>query len=221
VALRVRLGLASEAIAASASDGARLYDALDQELAAAIEELREVAHGLYPHLLDQFGLPVALEAATRRSAHPATVTHEQVGRYGPELELAVYFCCLEALQNADKHAGPDAQTTIHLWQEDGVLHFEVSDRGQGFELADREQADAGLGAEPDQHDGVGLQNMRDRIGAVGGVLSIRSAVGRGTSVAGAIPVGLSTGRFSRAGTQTGEAATTSPGSEDALPGLHR
>jgi len=221
VALRVRLGLANEAIAAPASDGGQLYEALDQELAAAIEELREVAHGLYPHLLDRFGLPVALQAATRRSAHPATVTDEQVGRYGPELELAVYFCCLEALQNADKHAGPDARTAIRLWQEDAVLHFEVSDRGKGFELADRERAVTAPGAEPAQSGGVGLQNMRDRIGAVGGALSIRSAVGRGTSVAGAVPVGLSSARFTRATAEAADTGATSPGSEDVLPGARR
>jgi len=206
VALRVRLGLASEAIAEQTPDGARVYDRLDQELGAAIEELREVAHGLYPHLLDRFGLAVALQAATRRSAHPATVDADGVDRYDPELELAVYFCCLEALQNADKHAGPNAQTRLRLWPEDAMLHFEVADRGRGFGLTES----AGGAAPEPGCDGVGLQNMRDRIGAAGGVLSIRSALGAGTVVMGTVPVVTASHRFTRAESDGLEPETHAP-----------
>ncbi len=228
VALRVRLGLASEAIEAQSPDGAGLFDTLDQELAAAIDELREVAHGLYPHLLDRFGLPVALQAATRRSARPASVSAEHVGRYEPELELAVYFCCLEAVQNADKHAGEDARTAVRLWHQDGVLHFEVSDQGGGFTVPqDGSKIDGVL--DPSATSGAGLQNMRDRIGAVGGILSIQSAAGHGTSITGAVPAELVGARFMRGTREPSgpdepgrysrpERAAISPGSEDALRG---
>jgi signal transduction histidine kinase len=211
VALRVRLGMASDLIAARTPDGARVYERLDAELGAAIEELREVAHGLYPHLLDRFGLAVALEAAARRSAHPATVTAEGAGRYDPELELAVYFCCLEALQNADKHAGPNAATAVRLWHEDAMLRFEVSDRGRGFALA---QTPAGA-ARPSGTAGVGLQNMRDRIGAAGGVLSIRSTIGAGTVITGAVPVGPASVRFTRPAPD----AVAAPERDDASSGV--
>ena len=129
-------------------------------------------------------LATALESAARRSARLASVESQAVGRYEPELELAVYFCCLEALQNADKHAGPDACTTIRLWQDGPAVRFEVRDAGRGFDLADAERR----ASDPLTPSGTGLQNMRDRIGAVGGVLSIRSAPGGGTSVSGAAPV---------------------------------
>ena len=99
-----------------------------------------------------------------------------IGRYPEDVEVAVYFCCLEAIQNAVKHAGPDAEATIHLWQDGPRLFFEVRDSGRGFE--------------PDAaSDGAGLTNMRDRIEAVGGHLTITSSPGHHTSVRGAVPVG--------------------------------
>jgi signal transduction histidine kinase len=92
------------------------------------------------------------------------------------MEAAVYFCCLEALQNAGKHAGPGANATVRVWEEPGSLRFEVSDDGAGF--------DAG-GA---KGKGAGFVNMGDRVGAMGGTVQVNSAPGQGTALAGRIPL---------------------------------
>jgi signal transduction histidine kinase len=104
------------------------------------------------------------------------VESEGVGRYPPEVEAAVYFCCLEALQNATKHAGEGARATVRLLRRSDELSFSVADDGVGFDAA----------AGPSES--FGLQNMSDRIGALGGELSVESSPGRGTRVVGAVPL---------------------------------
>jgi signal transduction histidine kinase len=121
------------------------------------------------------GLVDALGAAARRSALPAEVRAGEVGRYSQEIEAAVYFCCLEALQNAGKHAGDGASCVVSLREESGGLLFEVSDDGAGFDL----------GAHGSGH---GFVNMGDRVGAIGGSVNVESAPGRGTRVYGVVPV---------------------------------
>jgi signal transduction histidine kinase len=106
---------------------------------------------------------------------PTEVRANGLGRYPPEVEAAVYFCCLEALQNAGKHAGEGARATVRLWEEAGGLLFEVADDGAGFDVR-RTGASAGF------------TNMNDRVGAIGGTLRVESAPGRGTKVAGVIPL---------------------------------
>jgi signal transduction histidine kinase len=141
---------------------------------AALSELRDLARGLYPPLLESEGLPAALGETATRAAIPTTVTAEGTGRYPAELEAAVYFCCLEALQNAAKHAGPGASARVSLMADDTELRFEVTDTGLGFD--------------PQQVNGSsGLQNMTDRIGALGGTLTVTSSPGAGTTVAAVIP----------------------------------
>jgi signal transduction histidine kinase len=103
------------------------------------------------------------------------VEADEVGRFGSEVEAAVYFCCLEALQNAGKYAGEGASATVRVWRENGTLRFEVADTGAGF--------DAGVGGH-----GAGFVNMGDRLGAIGGSFRVDSAPGQGTRVAGQIPV---------------------------------
>ena len=98
-----------------------------------------------------------------------------IGRYPPEIESTVYFCCLEALQNVAKHGGEAAAVTVRVWEKEGGLLFEVADDGAGFDPA----REAG---------GAGLANMTDRLGAIGGSLRIESAPGRGARVAGTIPL---------------------------------
>jgi len=98
-----------------------------------------------------------------------------IARYDPEVEAAVYFCCLEALQNAAKHAGPDASVTIALSRGRDTLRFDVTDTGVGFDQR----------VEPSRS---GLGNMLDRIGAVGGHATISSTAGHGTSISGTIPI---------------------------------
>jgi signal transduction histidine kinase len=104
------------------------------------------------------------------------VEADGIGRYPQAVEAAVYFCCLEALQNAAKHAGADAQAIIRVREDEGALLFEVSDDGAGFDLAS--------GA----HSGHGFVNMSDRVGAIGGSIKVDSAPGKGTRISGRIPL---------------------------------
>jgi signal transduction histidine kinase len=151
-----------------------LTTGIRQDIDLALTELRDLAHGLYPQVLESDGLPAALEEAARNAAIPTTVDCDAAGRHRPELEAAVYFCCLEALQNAAKHAGAGARATVSLAQLDGVLRFAVSDDGRGFDPAT-------IGSSS------GLQNMSDRMGALGGQLQIDASPGAGTRITGSVP----------------------------------
>jgi signal transduction histidine kinase len=174
IAVRIQLELArGQAAPESKLDGqlGRIGDDLDR----ALDELRSVAHGIYPPLLADEGLVEALAEAAGRAGIPVRLELEDVGRLPEEIETAVYYCCLEALQNAAKHGGDDVTVTLRLWWEPRLLRFSVADDGVGFMPG--EQADA-----------TGLTNMLDRLGAIGGRISIRSAPGRGTDVDGAVTV---------------------------------
>ena len=109
-----------------------------------------------------------------------------LGRYPAEVEATVYFCCLEAIQNACKHAGDGATLALRVWEEGAALAFDVSDDGAGFDASDH-----GLGA--------GFTNMQDRLCALRGSLRVESAPGRGTRVSGKLPArqGAGTGRGGR------------------------
>jgi signal transduction histidine kinase len=128
---------------------------------------------VYPALLLQRGLPDALREAALRSPIRVSVDARGIGRYPPEVESAVYFCCMEAMQNAVKH-GVGARLIAIVLSDDGRLRFEVADDGGGFDAAHTPT-------------GAGLANMRDRIAAVGGGLTYRSQVGAGTQVVGVVP----------------------------------
>jgi signal transduction histidine kinase len=176
VALAVNLRLARQ-IAESDMDVAKeMLEQLGHDLQDAVQELRNLAHGIYPPLLVDRGLPEALSAAGGRAALPTTVEADGVGRYPPEVEAAVYFCCLEAMQNAGKHAGDGATITVRVWEDAGALLFEVADDGAGFDPSKRETP------------GAGFVNMGDRVGAIGGTFGVQSAPGRGTRVSGRVPV---------------------------------
>ncbi len=174
VALRVRLGHVHDLFEREFPEGAERLGELDQELELAIDELRQLAHDLHPHLLADLGIVDALRSAARRAPGPVTVTAQSVGRYSAEVEAAVYFCTLEALQNATKHAGPGAPISIRLAQDRQLIRFEICDRGCGFDPLEYTE-------------GIGLRHMQDRIGAVGGHLSINSVVGVGTTISGSVP----------------------------------
>jgi signal transduction histidine kinase len=175
VALAVKLRLAADSLAdGDAADATVLLDEMRGDLTDTIAELRSLAHGIYPPLLASGGLAEALPAAAARAALPATVERCPLGRYPPEIETAVYFCCLEALQNAAKHAGPGATVRIEAEEGDGVLVFVIRDDGAGFE--------------PGSRAGQGLSNMTDRIGAVGGTLEVHSEAGTGTRLCGRLPL---------------------------------
>jgi signal transduction histidine kinase len=174
VALRIRLELARDL----AGESSGLEDRL-AELAAdfddALDELRAAAHGIYPPLLADEGLEAALREVARRWHVPINVDLEDVGRLSEDRETAIYYCCLEALQNVVKHAGDDAVASLRLWRDPKAVRFSVWDNGVGFV--------SGPGAR-----GAGLTNMADRIGAVGGTLAVRSAPGEGTTVLGRVAI---------------------------------
>jgi signal transduction histidine kinase len=175
IGLVVNVQVARE-LAVSDPSGARVVlDELSKNIHAAIEEVRDLAHGIYPPLLIDRGLPHAVLAALERAPVHGRVDAAGIGRYAVDLEATVYFCCLEAIQNVGKHAGPDARVSIRIWEEDATLLFEVADDGCGFE--------------PGTHrGGVGLANMRDRVGALGGQLHVATAAGEGTHVVGGVPL---------------------------------
>jgi signal transduction histidine kinase len=174
VALRVKLGLARDALDNNPGVAAEMVDGLGPEVDEIIEEVRSLAHGIYPPLLASGGLGEALRAAGRRSPLPVTVTADGVGRFAPETESAVYFCCMEALQNAGKHAAGASCVKVEL-RLDGGLLFEVRDDGCGFD------------SEP-SGEGAGITGMRDRLAAVGGEMRIESSPGAGTRILGRVSV---------------------------------
>jgi len=163
------------AIMLRARSGRYRAEELERDLQDAIDELRKLAHGIYPPLLAEQGLDAAMHVAAERALVPMRLSCEQVGRYDPEVETAVYFCCLEALQNVAKHAGRDAKASVHLWGEPRWLCFSITDDGVGF-------------ADGSVRDGAGLINMRDRVGSLGGRLEIASSPRQGTEVRGSVPV---------------------------------
>jgi signal transduction histidine kinase len=174
VALAVNLGLARDIVTDDLAAGVEILDQLAEEVQQTIQEVRDLAHGIYPPLLADSGLLAALRSAANRSPLSVAVNAAGIGRYTAEVEAAIYFCCLEALQNAAKHA-PNANVEVRLWEESGGLLFSVSDDGPGF---DRERA----------RRGHGFVNMSDRLGAIGGTVRWDSEPGHGASVRGSIPL---------------------------------
>jgi signal transduction histidine kinase len=172
VALRVHLALAGEQL--DSAESRAVLERLAVEVDETIEELRTVAHGVYPQVLDQAGVGAALAALARRSAMPIRIRDAGLGRHSSAVETTVYFCCLEAIQNAAKHAGPGASATIYLSEQDGRVRFCVEDDGAGF---NRDAVDRG----------GGLNNLADRLVAIDGTLRIESAPGSGTRIIGDLP----------------------------------
>jgi signal transduction histidine kinase len=175
VALAVKLRLARTTVASDPAKAGTMLDDLQSEANDALENLRNLARGIYPPLLADKGLPEALVAQARKSPVPVAVESDGVGRYPPEIESAIYFCCLEALQNVAKYANA-SRVEIRLAQTNGQIRFDVADDGAGF---DTERLTSGSG----------LQGMADRLEAIGGAIDVRSELGRGTTVSGTIPAG--------------------------------
>ena len=174
VAMAVNLRLARDIVAEDPQAAGEMLDQLADDVRSTIQELRELAHGIYPPLLAGGGLGEALRAAGNRSPLPVTVTTGGIGRYTPDIEAAVYFCCLEALQNAAKHA-QGARVHVRVWEESGGLLFSVADDGPGFDP-------------PRARSGHGFVNMADRLGAIGGTVRWESQPGHGAQVLGTIPL---------------------------------
>jgi signal transduction histidine kinase len=174
VALGVKLRLAQ---GLATKDGARTAEILEQlqaETQQALEDLRDLARGIYPPLLADRGLVAALEAQARKAPFPVEISGDGTRRYRQEVEAAVYFSVLECLQNVGKYAGA-SHARVGLSDDGAALAFEVADDGAGFD-----PASTGYGS--------GIQGMADRLSALDGTVEIRSAAGRGTTVRGVIPV---------------------------------
>ncbi len=176
VALQVKQRLVQGMIERDPTKALELMTQLQVDTTEALDDLRDLARGIYPPLLADQGLGPALESQARKSPVPISVETDGVERYPQDIEAAVYFCALEALNNLAKYAGA-SQATVSLSQTDGTLTFAVSDDGVGFSVVER-------GAS-----GTGLQGMADRLDAIGGALEIRSAPGEGTTILGRVPVG--------------------------------
>lgn len=171
VALSVQLGLLERL----ADDPARIREGVARlrgSLEEALDDLRDLARGIYPPLLADKGLAAALDAQARKAAVPTTVETDGIGRYPREVEAAVYFCILEAVQNVAKHADATS-AVVRLGERDATVVFEVQDDGRGFDATSATY-------------GTGTQGMIDRLAAVGGRLDVVSEPGRGTTVRGSV-----------------------------------
>ncbi len=173
VALSVRLKLARNLARTDTARAEEVMSELEEEVQQALSDLRDLAHGIYPPVLADRGLVEALRSQMARATVDARLEPGDVGRYPQEIEAAVYFCVLEALQNVAKYARA-TDVVVRLREDRGELAFAVEDNGKGFD------------ARTTRH-GAGLQNMEDRLSALGGSLEVRSRPGDGTIVEGWIP----------------------------------
>jgi signal transduction histidine kinase len=175
VALRIELGLLEELAERDPVRFVERLHELEQSADDALAELRALAHGVCPPLLADRGLTEALQAVVGRCSVPVRLETRDIGRFAPEVETAVYFCVLEALQNVQKHAPQARRTLVELdAQGPDELRFLVHDDGPGT-TPERLQG------------GAGLTNMRDRVAAIGGTLQVTSSPRLGTTVRGRIP----------------------------------
>ena len=177
VALSVKVGLAEQLSARDPEKAKALLGELRADAGDALENLRDLARGIYPPLLADRGLVEALNAQARKAPVPVSLEPDGVGRYPQEIEAAVYYCCLEALQNMGKYSEA-SRATVRIAESNGDLTFSVTDDGSGFDTSSTPH-------------GSGLTNMRDRVEALGGALEISSMPGAGTTVAGRVPAGRS------------------------------
>ena len=173
VALSVKARLARTLNDRDPAKAGELLAEIERETRSALEDLRDLARGIYPPLLADRGLVEALGAQARRSPVPVTIEPDGLGRYGPEVEAGVYFSVLEALQNVAKYAEASSARVL-LEGANGEVRFEVCDDGRGFDPADTRL-------------GTGLQGIVDRVSALGGEVEITSLPGHGTTIAGRVP----------------------------------
>jgi signal transduction histidine kinase len=177
VALAIKLRLAAETVD---DDPARqILGELQTDATGALDNLRDLARGIYPPLLADLGLAAALNAQASKSALPVAVEAGGIGRFGQDTEAAVYFCCLEALQNTAKYAQA-THARICLQAQNRTLRFTVSDDGTGYDTRHTPM-------------GSGQRNMADRLAALGGRLEVRSAPSHGTTITGQLPAPIPSG----------------------------
>jgi len=177
VSMAVQLKLAAQLAERGTPTSTETLALLHDEATAALTELRELAQGIYPSLLAERGLVDAVGSLCRRSTIPARITGELASSLPDHIEAALYFFCAEAIQNANKHAGPAAELTIDFSERDAAVVIEVTDTGAGFEVSSVSSS-------------RGLLNMADRVEALDGTLDVQSSPGDGTTVRAAVPVAI-------------------------------
>jgi signal transduction histidine kinase len=174
VAIKVKLGLVEMLLTRDQAKATATLADLKHDADEALETLRDLARGIYPPLLADKGLGAALRSQAAKATLPVRVDADGVARYEQQIEAALYFCTLEALQNIQKYAAASA-AEVHLREENGLLLVEVIDDGRGFDPSIAKR-------------GAGLTNMEDRLDALGGTLDIQSTPGRGTTLRISIPI---------------------------------
>ena len=174
VALKVKLGLAEMLLGRDPAKAMATLEQLKGDADEALETLRDLARGIYPPLLADKGLVVALNSQARKAIVSVSVRAEAVERYTQDVEATVYFCVLEALQNVQKYARA-SHVEVRLRGQRERLTFEISDDGVGFDTAIARK-------------GAGLVNMADRLDALGGSLNLTSSPNRGTTISGTLSV---------------------------------
>jgi signal transduction histidine kinase len=170
VALTIKLNLTEGLIGTDPEGERELLAELRQDAACAVEDLRDLARGIYPPLLAGQGLVAALRAQAAKSPVPTSVDADGIARYPQDVEAAVYFCVLEALQNMAKYAGASS-ARVRLAASGDELRFDVTDDGAGFDPNAKAY-------------GTGLQGMADRLSAHDGTLDVQASPGAGTVVTG-------------------------------------
>jgi len=173
VCVRISLGLLARRVVPE-SDRAAI-EAMGRDIDAALADIRSVTLDSGPLLLAERGVAESLRSASAHAPLRVSIETRRFGRYSPSIERAIYFSCLEALQNVFKHAGSKAAARVRLRDEPDLVRFDVEDSGVGFDPAR-------------VHPGLGLLNVRDRITVMGGHLTIDSRPGLGTRISGEIPV---------------------------------
>jgi signal transduction histidine kinase len=178
LAIAAKLAAAESAAGQDEERERALVAQLKAETSGALETLRELARGIYPPLLADQGLTAAVTTQAGKAPVPVEVNAAGIGRYPAEIETAIYFCCVEALHNAARHA-PGSAVQISLTEDRGQVMFTVTDNGPGFDPAAKAA-------------GSGLLNMSDRLAALGGSCQVDTRPGRGTAVAGRVGFGDAT-----------------------------
>jgi signal transduction histidine kinase len=173
VALAVNVQLARQLTEADLAGAQALLEEMARNVREALESVRALAQRIYPPLLVDRGLAEALAGAASAAGIPTRVEATGLDRYPDDLEATVYFCCLEALRDAAQHAPAGARATVGVWADESTLHFEVAD---DCDLAPAAQKRSMSTA------------TSDRIGALGGQLTISSNPGHGTRLVGEIPL---------------------------------
>jgi signal transduction histidine kinase len=167
IALAVKARLAQQLAERDTDKSASLLSDIQRDAGSALDDLRDLARGIYPPLLADQRLGAALEAQARKAPIRVTVDVAVDAQYPQAVEAAVCFCCLEALNNVAKCANA-TRASVRIARDNGQLRFEVADDGKGFDVGSTTH-------------GTGLQGMADRLDALGGRFEVTSAPGTGTN----------------------------------------